>query len=494
MTGSALRVRRPRLLGVVALSALGLLVGAASCTDAPPLDVPFSLVFAPGDDPLLGVSALVLEVERDGEVVARARAGLDATSLPLPALPFAPGYRLRVEAVDGALVLARGTSFPFTVDERGATPPPHVFLGRLGRAVAPLGQAGARPDGAVLGLAPTADGAVLVSTEGTVYVYRQHDGPDGLPSLTVRAHLPGRAWAAWVDLGDGRLLGVGGATAGATVVDANGDVVATEPLSPELDGLRLDVCLARTSEPVTSTATIEVIAVGGRARTSDPPGNAVVRIDIVPTEPGAAGPTLGAIALEALPSGVAGAACVAVHPPGATVPATRVVVAGGVDALGATGDAFVLDPEAVQPIVRVALGAALADRAVVRVSDRVVVIAGGLASDGRVSGDFALLDVDTLGASVVEPRPSSPFLPARARAAGIALGNGVVVLFGGRELGGLPSDSASLIDVGLDAFPGVARPTGALPVADDGVRAVRLADESVLVVGGRGVALYVSPR
>ncbi len=211
--------RRPEGgLRVFARAALACALGASGC-GMPPSTAPidFRVAAAPGDDPWTGASALQVLVEQNGTSVSDRTFPIATSHLDVGPLPFGDGFAIRVDAVGAGVTLARGLSFPFDVRDGVPTRRPDVLVGRLGAFVRPMADTQAvpsRPDTTVVGLAVTADGALLATASGSLYVYTAH-AASGDASLREVAHVPDRAGARWVSMEQGRLLAVGGAVGGA---------------------------------------------------------------------------------------------------------------------------------------------------------------------------------------------------------------------------------------------------------------------------------------
>ena len=468
------------------LGLLGLAVTVqifTSCAAADPVAVSFRVVTSPDDDPLRGATSLRVVVSRVDVEIAATEVPIAAGLPTVPEAPFGTDYRLRVEARDRSVVLARGSSFPFDVDLDGAIPAPRVLIGRVGRfAPVPAVPATTRPDGAVVAALATVSGALLVTELGTVYVYRQHPSPPSQDALEVLAHLPSRERATWCVLPGPRLLGVGGAVAGATVLDENGAVLVTS-VDPGLVAHRDGAALIALEgdAPV-------ALALGGAPAALEPPSAAVTRLELLADDTLEVRP----LPLAALPTACAHARAALVHVDVGGVAEQRVVLAGGVGALGATGVAALVDPSGRAASSEVALGSSLRSSIVVGLSSRLVLVAGG-ATDAGVPSDVAhLLSADSSGLSVVAP-PPHPLYVARVGAASLKLAEGLVLVVGGTGTAGAPLTAAELVRVDLETFPGAALPTGSLPWPQSAPQLVVLGDGSVLSADATGLAFYIPP-
>lgn len=457
------------------------LLAAAGC--AAPVAVPFRVVEAAGAEPLRGATSLRLVLMQGHTEIAAVEGPVAAGYPPLPEIAFGSNYRLRVEARDRDVVLARGSSFPFEVDLAGASPAPHVLLGRVGRfAAVPAVPDTTRPDANVVAAFPTVSGALLVTALGTVYLYRQHPSAAEPIALEVLAHIPSREGAAWCVLEGAGLLGVGGAVAGATLLDASGQEIATSvdaALVAHRDGASL------IGLPGDSVA---ALVLGGATTALAPPTGAVTRLERMPD--GSLAVT--ALPLAELPTPRARAGVALVHVDVGGVEELRVVVAGGVGAAGATGSAALVDPVGLAPSTEVALGVSLRSAAVVALSSRLVLFAGGAADDGIPSQAVRLLSADGAGLSVVAPPPQLLDAP-RAGAGALMLTEGLMLLVGGTGLGGAPLSTAELVRVDLETFPGIVLPTGSLPTPQAAPRLVILGDGTVLSADASGLAFYIPP-
>ena len=467
------------LPGCVALSLLSL----AACAPADPLSVYFRIVESPGDDPLRGASTLRLALRQAQVEVAVVSAPVASGYPSVPEVPFGTDYRLRVEALDHDVVLARGSSFPFDVAPGGASLAPEVLIGRVGRfAAVPSVPEATRPDATIAAALATPTGALLVTEVGTLYAYRQHPSAAEPIALEVLAHLPARDGASWCVLPGARLLGVGGAVAGATVLDVRGDVLATS-VDPALVAHRTGAALLA----LPGDAAV-ALALGGAPALLASPTSAVTRLELLAD--GSLDVRL--LAGAALPTARAGASAALVHVDVGGLDTPRVVLASGDGALGALDTAVLVDPAGLAPSYEVSLGAALRGSAVVALSPRLVLIAGGESDDGIPSDAVRLLSANADGLTVVAPPPRSLFA-ARAGAAALMLGEGLVLLAGGTGASGAALSTAELVRVDLETFPGIVLPTGSLPWAQSAPQLLVLGDGTVLCADASGLAFYVPP-
>ena len=131
-----------------AASLVTLLLGLAGCAQAPAL--PFRVVSAPPDDPFAFADAIVVAIERDGELDPTTERSFDpaATAFPVRGLSFGERLQVRIEARAGGLVLGRGRSLPFDYRDPSQAPSPgaaDVLVGTLGAFVTPIDGALASP-------------------------------------------------------------------------------------------------------------------------------------------------------------------------------------------------------------------------------------------------------------------------------------------------------------------------------------------------------------
>jgi hypothetical protein len=428
------------------------------------------------DAPYLGADSVVVSVERAGVQIdgASVRIPHGATSFELEGVPFGEDLALRVESRIGDVVLARGRSFPFdyAAADRPPSRAPDVFLGTLGRFARPL-----ETDRTIVALAPTTDGALLATIEGEILAYEAHGAPDGSARLVPLGTVPERAGASWAALDPpaGHLLGVGGAERGASLVDASGRVVAS--LDASAFEARSEIALAAADD------TSWVIAVGGRDDGGSPVTD-VVRIDVGES-------TLSASPAAALDTPRAGASAVRVDATDGAITRDVVLVVGG----GAPGVVALLDLEAATTL-ELAVDRPLEGRALIAVETGLVVAAGGADALGAPSDavDLFLVRLDpSPDVARFSPAPSPLYAP-RAHAVVIALGPGLALFVGGTGTAGAPVAGAELVEVRLDTLPGRIFPTGTLPAGATAWAGARLADRSVLVVGGGLLSVYVPPR
>lgn len=458
--------RRERRLFVASLVAL------AACGRAAPIAP--RVVHGTDDEPFRGADALFVAVEQNGVELdgATTRVPVPATAFELDGVPFGRGLTLRVETRLGDVVLARGRSFPFDYPSFAEAPavPPDVFIGTLGRFASALAT-----DRAIVALAPTERGALAVTREGEALVYEPHGAPDGSARLVSAGVVAGRDGAQWVALAgiEGVMLGVGGSSAGATLLDAGGVPVA------ELDGAHLravaDVGLASAADGTW------VIVVGGTA------GDGAVLTDVVRVDVTAGGLEAVALAAMSLPR-VSPSAVRVSATDGASAVDVVLVVGGGeprsvvlIDPLAASTDEMPIDPPR-----------DLDRRALVAVETGLVVAAGGAdASGASAAVDLFLVRRDQ-EPSVARVTPAPPLLfTARQGALALPLGPGLALVLGGVGTMGEPALGAELVE---GTLTGRVVPTGALPAGTSPHAAAQLRDRSVLVAADGALFVYVPPR
>jgi hypothetical protein len=432
------------------------------------------------DDPLRGADALLIEVRRDGAPIpgATTRVALPASGFALDHLMLGADLQLFVEARVGDVVLARGRSFPFDFTSSDAPPasPPDVLLGTLGRFTRTLETAER-----LVAAAPTREGALVAASDGRVLSYVAHRHADGHAELVARSALPERADARWLAVPAqagapiaAGLLAVGGSEPGASLVGADGAVLAS------LDGTSLPA--VEGAATVASSDGAWALVLGG-LDAGGQPLDTVTRIDLDAAD-------TRATALASLPAPRAHATATLLTVDDGGTLREVVLLAGG----DAAGELTVVDP--LDGSARsVGVSPALEDRALVALETGLVVAAGGRAA-GATSNEVDLYVVRLDRSPPIErvsPAPPRLFAP-RADAVALRLGPGLALIAGGVDDAGAPLAGAELIEVRLDALPGDVVPTGSLPTASRARAAVRLADRSVLVVGDGLASVFVPPR
>ena len=456
---------------------LGMLVvaGSVGCTSPRPLEP--RVVRGLDDMPLAGADSLVVRVLAEGVPVegAEVRLPLPSAEFSLPDVPLGRALALRVEAFAGEGPLARGRSLPFDYPSAGAPPAsPDVLLVTLGRFTRTL-----ETTRVFVAVAPTADGAVLVADDGAIFAYLAHGGAEGSAALEARGELPARRGAAWTTLRDASgasfALGVGGADGGASLVDADGTLVASLPAGTV--DVRSEIALASTDDGSFALS-------AGGADGSGGSTDALSRYEIVD----------GALVHTELGPLVHARH----HAELALVPAevgseTRTValVSGG----GASDSIELIDPQ-LGAVRDVPNDQRLDARAWVAVETGLVVAAGGTDPMGATSDavDLFLVRPDRDPPVARVTPPPSPLFTARAHAHALRLGPGLALLVSGDASSGLPARGAELVEVRLDALPGEVVPTGSFPIEAHANALARLDDGSVLVVGDGLIAAYVPPR
>jgi len=393
-------------------------------------------------------------------------------------------YRALVELVAEGRVLGRGRSFPFRVDAAGPDRPVRVLVGEVGRfgpafPTVPWG-AGSRP----AGVAATADGALVGTSDGLVY--RMGTGADGLPTISLVSTVPARAGARWAALADGALIAVGGVEAGATLFAPDGSIASTttgdasELLAPHRVGAAVVA-----ADP----GSLDAWVFGGATPGEPEPSRFATRIRRTPRN------RLEVEPLQAsLPRGQANATPVLL----------RDVVEGGdrdprtlLFRGGDPGEVLVFDPARPQMTRREPLpdgddGAAVPiapGAALTALADELVLAAGGRPEPGRASGDVRILQLGTDGRlqePLAEPRLETP----RSQAAVVTFGEDAALVVGGLTEGEVGTDTAEVVQI-VRRFEVEVRPVNApLPTAFPSPLATRLGDGTVLVVDATGVAVW----
>jgi hypothetical protein len=468
-------------------------LASPGCSDgARVVAVGFHIVTAPGDDAFLGSRELAFTVEQDGVVgpVAEQRYPIFDRSGSLPSVPFGRSFSVLVEGVAGDVVLARGRSFPFDVLDGEPAPHPDVFVGRLGRFVSPVRRSDdPEPGAAVAQVVSTDSGASIAYADGAIWRYVAHvpesDGQAGLDRIEQRESLAG---ATWITLDHGRMLAVGGPDGGAALLDSGGAVLAT--LSP---GSLAGQCVGVAVAVVPGTG---VVVIGGAAAHDEPPTDSVTLVEV--REDPAGSFTLGTLDLAPAPEPRSDAVAVAgeVHDGEAATP--FVVLVGGQHDSGPATTALVIDPGGTLEPGEVDLGRSLLGASVVTLgSGHLVLVAGGQGAEGTPVADVRLLVVQArdgrLVIDLVSPAPQPLFTP-RAFAAAQLLGEGLVLLVGGRGTRDEPLSSAEIVDTRDEQFPGQVVATGELPAPFGAPRSSVLGDGSILVADEAGIAVYVPPQ
>lgn len=460
----------------VAGAALAAIFAASACGGGEETMVDLRIRPAPGEMPFAGASELRLFVEQDQAIVHEETLRAGTRRFDFGPVPLGEGFVLHAEAIGGGLVLARGRSFPFDVSPAGATHRPDVLIGSLGRFARPIDPAtappGSLPDARVVAASATDTGAVLATSTGSIYEYVAHDAIGA--SFTRLARIGEREGATWASLPRGRLLAIGGAIGGATLVGADGAIL----------GSLSDGQLGDQREGVAAAALPSgdaILLAGGAAGPTSPAIASVTRIDV------ATDGTLAATALPGLPAPLRDAVIVALPVQDETSVATRALVVGGSRDGVALSEAHVLDPAGVDPPVTLDLGQARLDAAVAVAGIGLAIVAGGRTLEGVALDETILLSVRPSALDRVSPAPDRLF-PARYGAAIATWERGLLVLAGGHGADGTALESADLLD--LTTFPGRVNGTGPLPSPFGSPAAVVLDDRTVLVADPDGLAIY----
>jgi len=459
------------------LSWVALVAGLASACAPNGARVPFRVVTL-GDDPFFGstATAIAVTVEQHGvrNLASTTRFAPTDRTLTLPPFPFGSDYSIVVETELSGFVLARGRSFPFSVTERGADRMPDVSLGVLGRFGTALHGDASDP---FVFVTASDDGAVLASPLG-VSRFIAH-GSDGRPRLTSRAPWPStRVGGTFSSLGAG-LLAVGGASAGATLVDADGGLLA------QLDARDVRVSAGVALVPLDAAS---VLAIGGAM----PDGTQVDDVVRIAWD----GSALSATRLTPLPAARADARAVLVTVRDGSSLVPRVMVLGGQGTLGPLGDALLVDPaDRIGPI-SVPLASPFTHAAVHAIDTGLVLVVGGRDAAGMVTGAVTILVVQPNQSPVItalSPAPP-PLFRARVDAAAVELGTGLALVVGGVDASGAAVREAEIVEVSLDFITGNVVLTGSVPTATIPTAATRLSDHTILVAEGADLSLYFSPR
>lgn len=454
-----------------------LAVSLLACSSETP--VPFRVVVL-GDDPFFGgtATAIVVTVEHDGvrDATSVTRFMPHETSLRMRTMPFGTGLDLVVETELSGLVLARGRSFPFDVGPQGASRMPDVSLGVLGRFAA-VGTGDASDPFALV--APDADGAILASTLG-IARFVAHAAADGRPMLTPRVLWPATRVGGSLAAMDGGVLVVGGANAGASLVDADGSVRA------ELDASALPVV---RGVALVSIDAATVLAIGG-VQPDDALVDDVTRISWD-------GARLTAEPLAPLPALRSHARATAFVARRGAALEPRVLVVDGQTPVGHANDLVLIDPSDVDPPRSVTLAGLTVRAALCPIDTGLVLLAGGLDGTGAPTGQLTLLVVQPDQAAdpiaALSPAPP-PLFHARESAVAVPLGSGLALIVGGRDASGLPMTDAEIAEIRRDALPGSVVLTGSIPTGGNITAAAALADHTFLVSSDGALSIYFSPR
>jgi hypothetical protein len=452
----------------------------ASGCDAGTTSVAVQVVTAPGDDPFVGATDLVISIEQAGlsDPVASGIFPITDSRGRLGPLEYGEGFAVRVEATASDVVFARGRSFPFDVTGDEPTVRPHVLVGVLGRFVVPL--PGQDLGDEVAGMAVTPEGALIATVSGDVFVYHQH-GQDGAATMSSVDVARERAGAAWVDVGGGLLLGVGGAEAGASLFGADGRLL-TQSSAAALEDQRQGVAL------VALPGERAALVVGGARDAAGQPTDAVTLVTVSSDDGALAlAPTL-LVRLPAPRRDVLAVALTALVDP---CPCTRVVVIGGTTTDGAPATAAVMLEPSRPTADEVSLGVAVptTGASATAIDTGLIVVAGGM-DMGAPTSAITLLQVRN-GISA-DQRLS--LFESRSGAGVVPFGSGLALVVGGLGIGGAPSTTADLIDVRTGGFLGEVVATQSLPMPAAAPLGVQLLDGSVLVASSSGLALYIPPR
>lgn len=439
--------------------------------------VPFRVITL-GDDPFFATTAtaIAVTVEHDGvrDPSTSTRFSPSERTLTLPPMTYGSGYAILVETELSGLVLARGRSFPFAVNSGGADRAPDVSLGVLGRYGAAV--TGDTSDPYELAT-PSEDGALLASRLGLTRFVAH--GSDGRPTLLPRsAWPPSRLGGSFVPLADAMLV-VGGAETGASLVAADGTVLAE--VAPT-------ALAARDGSTLVAIDAASAIVIGG-ARPDGSPVTDVVRIMWD-------GSALTTTRLAPLPAGRTNARAVLLAAHVGAAIAARVLVYDGTSALGPASDVLVVDPAGLAAPSATSLAIPLANAAACALDTGLVLLAGGRDAMG-VTGQVSILVVspDQIPpVAALTPAPPHGLFRPREHAVALGLGSGIALVIGGVDDAGLPVPESEIAEVHLDSLPGSVVLTGSVPTPGLATTATRLRDHTVLVSSDGSLSIYFPPR
>jgi hypothetical protein len=402
-----------------------------------PEDARTLLVRALGDFPASEANVASIAVEPDAGEFNLAGFPAGTRALEVEVLGFGGAVRAVGRSAEFELAeIAEGGAIPiFMAPPRGSCPTGPAAVDRVHPLVARSGPLVLVAGGQGAGGAPVAE----------VEVYDPAVGPfSGLGAPLYGSDLAsGLAGASMTAMAGGRVVVAGGAASAYQVFD---------PERREFDGA-LFLRQARAYHAAIALDDDRLLLAGGCAR-----------LDGVACEPGS---ELGTSAILSVDSGELsdGPPLVRVRIGGVAIPdgAGRVLLIGGVDAAGApVTDAERIDPAGSDP-------------------GELVGAAGGAAAQlasGAVLAAFAAEGAPPDDAGAVLAGGASTAVdvgPARTGATLTALEDGLVLAVGGDQPPGLYAPARAE----LDLLPGVAAPCA-------GHAAIRLADGSVLLVGGTG--------
>lgn len=439
-----------------AVSRLGLVSLCVACAGTVSL-LSFSVTRDALEDPFPGATAVEVSVRQDGVRLPRAvaRTALSGEPFATPVVPFGTGYTLRVDVLDGELLLARGTSATFATQrsEQGALP--DVFVAPLGR----FAQLATRSAPTPVAAARVGDALVVGNADGSVSRVDAHT------ALTDELLAPA-AGRRFVALPSGLLVTTGGdawffdddahATVAAELARHGPDAL----LVPMLDGTPGEPC---------------GFALGGRTAPQ-----ALTRLCVVG----------GVLEVEPLPDvGLGGWGGVGVHV-SLGADGGRLAWVGRQDAGGTSSALTLVDPGAPQDTRTVALDLPTTGAAVIANAPGELLVVGGRSAAGVVLSDVARVVVQASGTAVrAVPAPEPLFSPRQGGAAAW-VADGVYLVYGGTNAGGAAVRRAELVDV--RGFPGVVAPTGELPVEASVVAPVD--DHALVAIGASAMYRYAAPR
>ncbi|MCB9628715.1 MAG: hypothetical protein H6725_15190 [Sandaracinaceae bacterium] len=422
--------------------------------------VSFQITRDPDEDPFPGATDVLVAVRQDGVALPRAvaRTSLARGTFDTPTVPFGAGYTLRVDVLDGELLLARGTSVAFAVSSAGDESLPPVFVAPLGRFASVATRSAPVPVAAAL----AGERVVLGNADGSVSALALSD------SSTEQQVAPA-AGRRFVSL-PGGLLAV--AASEALFVDDEVHVNNDPSLARHgADALLVPVLPGDASEPC-------AYIVGGRSAP-----RALTRLCVT-------GGVLSATAQPDLGQGGWGGLGAYVTLAGDE---RRIAWVAREDAGGVSTALTVLNPDAPAEVASAALDLPTTGAVVVPHGMGELLVIGGRTQGGVVLDQVARVVLQTgAGSPAVRAAPSpEPLFSARQGARASWVADGIYLVYGGTNASGVPVPRAELVDV--RSFPGSVAPTGQLPTADPLV-VLPIDDHAQLAVSAAGVWRYASPR
>lgn len=420
--------------------------------------VSFQITRDASEDPFPGATAVTVSVRQDGVLLPRSveRTSLLQASFTTPTVPFGTGYTLRVDVMDGQLLLARGTSTSFEARSSGDEALPDVFVAPLGRFAQWTTRSAPVPVAAAL----AGEQVVLGNVDGSITALDLHDASTQ-PRVDAAA---GRRFVAL----PGGLLAI--ADSDALFVDAE----VHSASDPSLGRHGADALLVPVSPGVPDEPCAYVL--GGRA---DPvaftrlclAGGVLVITPMVDLGLGGWGGSAALVTLEG--------------------DQQRIAWVSRQNAGGASDALTLVNLESPAAVASATFNPPLPTSGAVAVAHGVgeLLVIGGRTLAG-VQAEIRRLVVQPSTAVAATPTPEALFTP-REGSAWSPVAAGVYLVHGGTNAGGTRALRAELVDV--RNFPGTVAPTGELPTADPLV-VVALDDHAQLAIGANGVWRYASPR